>query len=207
MVGPVSDVLNNLTELLRELPGIGPRQARRLAHWFVRKDKRWVDKYCTTLISAQKSVFTCSKCQRLFQGSPNVKECALCADSQRDSTLLMLVEKDVDLENIERTGTYTGKYFILGGTTSLLDKDPEKRIRISTLLERLAEDLDLREVIFALSATTEGEDTAAYVKQRIEATGRQPALVLSELGRGLSTGTELEYVDTETMKNALSGRH
>jgi recombination protein RecR len=119
-----------------------------------------------------------------------------------------VVEKDVDVENIERTGTYKGLYFILGGTTSPLDKHPEQRIRITELEKRLTNTAErVEELILALSATTEGEDTAAYLLERITPLTQKQSVKLSVLGRGLSTGTELEYVDADTMKSALAGRH
>lgn len=129
------------------------------------------------------------------------------------------MEKDVDLENIERTGVYRGLYFVLGGTVSALDKEPEAKIRIRDLEQRVRNaatgrdgahgdrgGLAITEVIFALSATTEGEDTAQYLKERLAPLIRSHGIRTTALGRGLSTGTELEYVDAETMRNALRGR-
>jgi len=203
----VNEFLHNLTELLRELPGIGPRQARRLAFWFVRKDVRWVERFSATLLKARTTVRTCSLCMRLFEARGRKAACPLCADSVRDTKTLLVVEKDVDLENIERTSTYKGNYFVLGGTASMLDKVPDRYIRMDDLLMRLRSDGSIQEVIFAFSATTEGEDTATYVRECIEKAQLGRTLRVTELGRGLSTGTELEYVDAATMQDALRGRH
>lgn len=205
----MTDHLTTLTDTLRELPGIGPRQARRLAHWLVRRDVAWVEHLARTLIEARRTVHTCTYCMRLFP-TPNEQVtalCAICRNAARDERLLLVVERDVDLENIERTGTYTGRYFVLGGTVSLLDKEPEHMVRIGAL-ERLLTDptCAARELILALSATTEGEDTVAYLRERIEPLLTHHHIVLSTLARGLSTGTELEYVDADTMRNALTGR-
>lgn len=167
-----------------------------------------METFARSILEARKGIHTCPMCTRLYEAGPHDSgTCRTCEDTSRDAGLLLIVEKDVDLENIERTGTYRGLYFVLGGTTGPLDKQPEKHIRIDGLIRRLREPATpVREVIFALSATTEGEDTAAYVRERIERTLPQHTFKLSELGRGLSTGTELEYVDADTMRSALERR-
>ena len=205
----MSTILHELTELLRELPGIGPRQARRLALWLVRKDPTWVSRLARTLVDARKGVQGCSLCMRLFEPArAGIKNCDICENSSRETATLMVVEKDVDMENVERTGAYRGLYFVLGGTTSLLDKEPERFVRVKELTARLSNtDKPVQELILALSATTEGEDTEAYVRERIASVLEKNTIRVSVLGRGLSTGTELEYVDADTMKSALQGRH
>lgn len=205
----MSTLLHELTELLRELPGIGPRQARRLALWFARKDAHWVERLGHTLIAVRKSIHTCTLCMRLFEpGRGREHTCPICTNTAREHTLLLVTEKDVDVENIERTGTYKGLYFVLGGTTGPLDKHPEARVRIMELEKRLHNaHYPVREIILALSATTEGEDTALYLAERLASLLAKQSITLTVLGRGLSTGTELEYVDADTMKSALAGRH
>jgi len=146
---------------------------------------------------------------RLFEPvSKGVSTCSICSQSSREHTTLLVTEKDVDVENIERTGAYKGLYFVLGGTTSPLDKHPEQRIRILELEKRLSrKDDSPEELILALSATTEGEDTTTYLLERLATLAQKHTIRITVLGRGLCTGTELEYVDADTMKNALSGRH
>jgi recombination protein RecR len=146
---------------------------------------------------------------RLFEPlRAGVQTCGICDNTAREAGTLMVVEKDVDVENIERTGAYKGLYFVLGGTASLVDKDPERFVRIKELIVRISNSTKpVQELIMALSATTEGEDTEAYVRERITPHVEKNSIRVSVLGRGLSTGTELEYVDAETMKSALSGRH
>ena len=164
--------------------------------------------FARSLLEARKGIHTCPMCTRLYEAGPHdTGTCRTCEDPSRDASMLLIVEKDVDLENIERTGTYRGLYFVLGGTTGPLDKQPEQRIRIEHLMRRLREPREpIKEVIFALSATTEGEDTSAYVREQIDRAYPQHSYTLSELGRGLSTGTELEYVDADTMRSALERR-
>jgi len=203
----MNDTLAALTELLKKMPSIGPRQARRLAFWFVRQDSVWIDAFAKTLIEARKKILVCDFCKRLFSESSQKGLCVICANHTRDFTKLLLVEKDVDLENIERTGVYKGRYFVLGGTTSPLDKEPEKKIRLQGLLTLLKDESQpLQEIIFALSATTEGEDTSMLLEEKIRSIVTKRSIVITKLGRGLSTGTELEYVDKDTMKHALEKR-
>ncbi len=203
----MNDILTELTELLRKLPGIGPRQARRLALWLVRQDKQWVQEFATALTGARSSVSVCSYCKRLHPEGGAHMLCSVCRSDARNSHLLMLVEKDVDLENIEKTGAYSGRYFVLGGTTSPLDKEPDRKVRIRELQQLLTEKgSPVEEIIFALSATTEGEDTVLYLEGALKNVVKDNDIKLTKLGRGLSTGTELEYVDRDTMSYALKGR-
>ncbi len=133
--------------------------------------------------------------------------CMMCADETRDRTTLMIVEKDSDMEALERSGTYRGQYFILGGTLPILEKHPDDRIRISLLLDRItAESDNLDEVIIACAVTPESEHTAQFVESQISPLLNPTMTKITHLGRGLSTGTELEYSDTETLRYALLGR-
>jgi recombination protein RecR len=120
----------------------------------------------------------------------------------------MVVARDSDFETVEKSGAYKGLYFILGGTVPVLDKEPDKRIRLKQLLEEVSEKgLELKEIILSLNATPDGEHTATIVKEALQKITKNSALTISVLGRGLSTGAELEYVDGETIKNALQNRH
>ena len=114
----------------------------------------------------------------------------------------------MDLENVERTDTYNGYYFVLGGLIPILDKEPEQRIRGKKLLETIEEHRakGLQEIILALSANPEGDYTAQFVKKLIFPICANFEIKVSTLGRGLSTGTELEYSDADTLKNALKHR-
>jgi recombination protein RecR len=122
----------------------------------------------------------------------------------------MVVARDSDFESIEKSGAYKGLYFILGGTVPVLDKEPEKRIRLKSLLERVsAANPGFREVIMSLNTTPDGEHTEEIVHEAMNRLrqGKADAFKITILGRGLSTGAELEYVDSETIKNALKNRN
>jgi len=130
----------------------------------------------------------------------------------------MLVSYDVDFENIEKTHFYNGYYFILGGTVPILEKNPEKRIRQKDLIEIIEKKSGegLSEIIMALNYNPEGENTLSYLKELLRpytdektpasAELRRGKVKISTLGRGLSTGTELEYSDSDTIRNALKNR-
>jgi recombination protein RecR len=121
----------------------------------------------------------------------------------------VIVSRDVDLENIERAHVHNGLYFVLGGSVPILDKNPEERIRTRELMQAVksrAEKNVLKEIILALNATPEGENTSDYLESILREQTSQHAIKISHLGRGISTGTELEYSDSETIKNALKNR-
>lgn len=133
--------------------------------------------------------------------------CAICSDPERDRTLLMVVEKDADFEAIHRSGTYSGTYFILGGILPTLDKHPESTIRINELLAVVSSESEtIREIILACAVTPESEHTASYVHNALTPLGESHGITITMLGRGLSTGTELEYSDADTLRYALEGR-
>lgn len=185
--------MNELTELFREFPGIGPRQARRFAYFLMSKPKGYTDRLIAAIQTVRNSVHTCPTCFRLLTN----KECPTCINREN---MLMIVSRDIDLENIEKTGAYNGYYFVLGGTVPILDKNPEQRIRIAELTKRIDQN-NISEIIFSMSLTPEGENTEQYVRSVIK-----KDIKISTLGRGLSTGSELEYVDGDTLKNALKNR-
>jgi recombination protein RecR len=120
----------------------------------------------------------------------------------------MVVEKDVDLENVERSKTFKGTYFVLGGSVPILEKNPEARVRIKDLKNRIEERgaQGLTEIILAFSLNPDGENTARYIAEEISAAAAKCGARVTMLGRGLSTGSELEYLDPETLKSALQNR-
>ncbi len=200
--------ISKLTELLSGLPGLGPRQSKRIVYYLLTRNQKALDELAETITSLKGQIATCTDCQRFYQkdksGSPL---CSICRDPNRDNSLLMIVSRDVDLDNIEKTRTFNGKYFVLGGSIPLMVQDPEDSIRaqtLSALLNRRA--ADIQEIILALNATPEGEHTADVVEKLIRPEIDQNAVKISRLGKGISTGTELEYSDGETIKNALRNR-
>ncbi|MCX6715906.1 MAG: toprim domain-containing protein, partial [Candidatus Taylorbacteria bacterium] len=203
-----------LEEIFAHFPGIGPRQARRFVYYLQSRTTGAVKELADLIREVRDMTTECSGCHRFFIDSGDKSlSCKICADSSRDRSTLMVVARDSDFETIEKSGAYRGQYFILGGTVPLLDKEPEKRIRLNALLKKIAKD-KLEEVILSLNATPDGENTADIVKSAIIDMTSDKTLYfgivplrLTLLGRGLSTGAELEYVDADTIKNALLNRH
>ena len=204
------DPIHKLTEEFSHFPGIGPRQAKRFAYYLLGKSPLFLKQFADTIKKLKEEVAPCSICQRYFETN-NVKSlaCPICSDTTRNETLLMLVSRDVDLETIEKSHSYRGYYFVLGGSIPILEKEPEKKVRIQKLKERLkhgGEKGTLKEIIMALNATPEGDNTAFWLRRQIEPLVKQYALSVTMLGKGLSTGSELEYSDPETIGEALKNR-
>lgn len=196
------DPLHKLTEYFREFPGIGPRQARRFVYFLLTRSPSHLEDIAKLILEIKNNIKICSSCFRFYpDGKSNV--CLICSDKNRDSSQLMIVSRDVDFESIEKSHVYNGLYFILGGTIPILEKEPEKKVRLRELKERLSKN-KFNEVILSLNITTDGENTAEYIKQYINSNFSNIKITL--LGRGLSTGSELEYVDKDTMKSALENR-
>ncbi len=197
------DSLRRLEEIFAHFPGIGPRQARRFAYYLLGKPPAFIKEFTSLIEEVKKSTAECPQCHRLFINGAKASICSICSDKNRDASILMVVARDSDFESIEKSAAYRGLYFILGGTVPILDKEPDKRIRLKQLLERVQKSAP-KEIILSLNTTPDGEHTADIVRDALK-----PPLYLSKvtiLGRGLSTGAELEYADSDTIKNALSNR-
>ena len=197
--------IGRLTELFKKFPGIGPRQAGRFVYYILRQNPSYAEELASAISLLRRNIKICSDSFQYFYSEDSTQTLSpIARDSERDHALLMVVEKDSDLEAIEKTGIYNGYYFVLGGTIPFLEKDPERFVRTRELIKKVAErkEAGLSEVILALSATPEGDNTADFVQKKLS----ESDIKVSLLGRGLSTGSELEYIDKETLRNALSRR-
>ncbi|MEK9176895.1 MAG: toprim domain-containing protein [Patescibacteria group bacterium] len=193
--------IHELTNLIAEFPGVGPRQARRIVQFLLGRDQSYREELASSLSKIRKSVSQCRECYRFADGSGI---CALCTDRGRDDTALMVVEKDVDVEGVEASEAYAGRYFVLGGLISMArQRKNGNGTRTKELMNRIGK-LKPAEVVFALSATPEGDYTAGELMRELKAT--HPGMKLTLLGRGLSIGAEIEYADRETLRNALKNR-
>lgn len=201
------DSTQRLIELFKEFPGIGPRQAKRFVYFLLNKNANYSTELANLIKEVRSKVHSCNICFRFFPNG-NSSTCPTCADKTRDSKLLMIVSHDVDFENIERTKFYNGYYFILGGTVPILEKNPETKIRQRDLFEVIEKKSKegLTEIVIALNYNPEGENTLSHLREVLSPTIDKLSIKISTLGRGLSTGTELEYSDTETIRNALKNR-
>lgn len=193
--------IDTLAEIFSHFPGIGPRQAKRFVYYLLSRDKGTIETFVDAVERLKAETHQCTECKRYFTGGSSKSVCPTCSDSSRDQSLLMIVPRDADFDAVEKSGGYKGLYFVLGGSLPILEKEPEKRIRLRDLDARL-KGRDIKEIILAMNANAEGENTADFLKERLQGKG----VSISELGRGLSTGAELEYADPETLKNALLHR-
>ena len=196
------DRIDELARALARLPGIGPRQGKRFVYYLLTASAEERVKLAELIASLGKEVRQCPECMRFFNGSAK-NLCNYCLDTHRDDTQLMLIEKDQDLAAVERAGTYRGRYFVLGGVLTLTGKGGIREAELLHLIERRLKK-GLKEIVLALSATSEGEHTADHI--RLSLAPFRDQVKISLLGRGLATGSELEYSDAETLRAALTNR-
>ncbi len=196
--------IEKLIKLLSKLPTIGPRTAARLVFYLIKKDDQEIDELINA-IEGIKEIKMCSLCFNPFESSANSKEeelCKICSNPSRDEKILCIVEKETDLESLEKINNYKGLYFILGGTVSALKKEDIKNLRIKELEKRIKEHPEIKEIIIALNPTVEGEATSLYLERTLKEFNKK----ITRLGRGLPTGGELEYADEQTLRDALERR-
>ena len=199
-----SDSIQKLKEHFERFPGIGPRQARRFVYWLLNQDDSFLENMSGHLLALKQNTKQCPECFRFF----NAAECEFCKSANRDNNFLMVVEKDSDLESVEKSKVYAGRYFVLGDVIPL-GADIPKTSRLKELFQRVAGQAakqNIKEIILAMSATAEGDNTSRYIEKILEPLAKKHAIKISRFGRGLSTGTELEYIDAETLKNAMENR-
>jgi recombination protein RecR len=191
------DPLSTLSSIFERFPGIGPRQAFRFVQFLLRHPavRRELADALSRLGS---SVHQCPQCRRFHAGAHAL--CNLCTNPVRDDTTLAIVAHDADVLALERSGTFRGRYFVLGGLISL---SSERAPHLAfDELKRLQNEKRFAEIILAFPVNPEGDTTALKVREVLGELGVR----LTMLGRGLSTGSELEYADPETLKTALENR-
>jgi recombination protein RecR len=192
------DPIERLSALFERFPGIGPRQAQRFVQYLLRSSPTLRKEVAESIRSLSSTIHQCPECMRYHGGENAV--CSICADTSRDQSLLAVIVSDADLLALERSHTYKGRYFVLGGLIHL-GNDKSDRLRIREL-KSAAKRTGIKEIVLAFPANPEGDATASLIRQDL---GETKAKITS-LGRGLSTGSELEYADSETIKNALESR-
>ena len=197
------DHIEELARALAKLPGIGPRQGKRFVYYLLSAPADERKRLSELVASLGKDVHQCSECLRFYNGSSTATICNYCSDKTRDDSILMLVEKDQDLSAVERAGTYKGRYFVLGGVLTLSGKGAIREKELLKTVEKRLKN-NLKELVLALSATSEGEHTTDRIRDLLAP--YRDHLKISELGRGLATGSELEYSDAETLRAALTNR-
>ncbi len=189
--------IDKLIHLLAKLPGLGPRSARRAVLYLFKRRESLLLPLAEALAQSALQVRVCGVCGNLDTVDP----CAICGDSKRDGTRLCVVEDVADLWAIERSGAFSGRYHVLGGTLSALEGTGPEELRIEQLIARIARQ-QVTEAILALSATVEGQTTAHYLADRLATS----AVEVTRLAQGVPMGGELDYLDEGTLAAALAAR-
>ncbi|HEX7497528.1 MAG TPA: recombination mediator RecR [Candidatus Limnocylindrales bacterium] len=202
MAAPLIEPVARLIESFARLPGIGPKTASRLTFHLLRAPEAEARTLAAALIAVREQVVFCERCFNISDRPL----CSICTDTERDTTRLCVVEEPLDVLALERTGEFKGLYHVLHGAISPIDGVGPERLKIRPLLDR-AEEADragerFEEVVIATNPTLEGEATAMYLAERLEAHVGS----VTRIARGLPVGGDLEYADEVTLIRALQGR-
>ena len=193
-----SKYLELLVEELKKLPSVGQKSAQRLAMYLLKAPKEEALRLADAIRVVKERVGLCSICGNFSEQDP----CLICNDPQRDPTTLCVVEQAVDVLALERTAHFRGRYHVLGGALSPLEGTHPEDLRIQSLLSRLREGSEIREVILATNPNVAGEATALYLSRLLTPLG----IKVTRIARGVPMGSDLEYSDLVTLARALEGR-
>jgi recombination protein RecR len=192
-----SPLLEQFIESLRCLPGVGQKTAQRMALQLLTRGRENGKRLAQSIVEAMDKIGHCDQC-RIFS---ETALCEICASTHRDPHALCIVENPIDVSVIEQSSSFRGKYFVLLGHLSPLDGIGPEEIGIAKLKARFEQD-DIKEVIIATNPTVEGEATAHYISEL----AKQSSIKVSRIARGVSIGSELEYIDPNTLAHAFAGR-
>jgi recombination protein RecR len=193
----IPESVTTLITALSRLPGIGPRSAERIALYLVQAESGAVKQLAEGIVTARDRVRFCDVCGALTESSP----CGVCSDTRRDASLVCVVERAVDILSLEKSGTFRGKYHVLGGKISPLNGVEPEDLRIAELERRLTRE-PVREIVIALGTDVEGDATSFYLAKRLARDG----LKVTRIAHGLPAGSGLEFADEVTLTHALEGR-
>lgn len=199
-----NESIDRLAKLFLKFPGIGERQARRFAYFILTQQEGYVDSLARALVTARTHANICNRCLRIFEGEAGL--CGICADAARDQGSIIVVEKSQDIESFARTD-YHGVFFVLGGLIPIVQKDIVQGTNAQKLIDRVQKEgleKTLHEVILAFPVTPNGEHTDSAIRELLAPV--QQDIVVTSLGRGLSTGAELEYADPVSLEASLKKR-
>jgi recombination protein RecR len=192
-----SKLLENAVAEFAKLPGVGQKTALRLVLHLLNQDKQEVERFSTTISKLRNEIQFCSVCHNISDNSV----CEICSSHKRDQSLICVVEDTRDVMAIENTNQYNGVYHVLGGLISPMDGVGPSDLQVDTLVERLKAN-ETKEIIFALSATMEGDTTLFYLHKRVKSFN----ITRSTIARGIAFGGELEYVDEITLGRSIATR-
>ncbi|MFK5676705.1 recombination mediator RecR [Ligilactobacillus sp. LYQ60] len=187
-----------LIDSYMKLPGIGSKTAERLAFYTLDMDNDDVTAFSQALVAAKRDIHYCSVCGNITASDP----CAVCQDKTRDQDQVIVVEQPKDVMALEKMNEYHGLYHVLHGVLSPIDGKGPEDINIRSLVTRLQQNEQIKEVILATNATPEGEATAMYIARLVKPAG----IKVTRLAHGLAVGSDIEYADEMTLFKALEGR-
>lgn len=194
-----SKLIENAVNEIAKLPGIGKKTALRLALHLLKEDKLFTESLTRSLDKLRNDIKYCTKCQNISDS----EICNICASHRRDRSLVCVVEDTRDVIAIENTSQYTGLYHVLGGVISPIDGIGPSELTVDLLLNRVKQaDSEIKEIIFALSPTMEGDTTAFYLTKRL----KEYNLKVTSIARGIPIGGELEYTDEITLGRSILSR-
>jgi len=191
------EAIRDLIAQLRQMPGVGPRSAERIALWMVRARGDQPEQIVRAITATRQSIRGCNLCGFFATG----EICEICADAARATAALCVVEQPTDILPLEKTGAFRGRYHSLGGKISPLDHIGPEDLRLKELLDRVDRE-NISEIIFALPADVEGESTTNYIVELL----KEKPITLTRIARGIPAGGGLESADELTLSAALSGR-
>lgn len=192
-----SKYIENAVDQIASLPGIGRRTALRLVLQLLNRSKEEIDDFSQAFQLMKENVVKCSSCGNVS----DFEVCSICSNTNRDRSIICVVEDIRDVLAIEATETYKGVYHVLGGIISPMDGVGPSDLNILSLIDRL-ESVEVKEVIFALSATMEGDTTNFYIYRKL----KDFNVIISSLSRGVAVGSELQYADEITLGRSLANR-
>ncbi len=198
-----NDDIEKLIRLFLRFPGIGERQARRFAYFITTEQMSYVQALSHLLVSVRNQSKTCKECLRVFDGEVENSLCEICRDPNRESETIVVLEKNQDVEAFMRT-EYKGKFFILGGLIPIIQKNVLDGTNIKILEQKIKNDNSIKELILAFPLTPNGDHTDQVLREILSPLNQN--LKITSLGRGLSTGAELEYVDPASLSASLKKR-
>ena len=195
------ETIQNFVKQLSKLPDIGPRAATRLAFYLINQNQEELEKLSESIKNLKRKVHLCSQCFNIANKENN--SCSICSNSQRDKSIICVVEAILNIPPIEKTRQFTGLYHVLGGLISPGNGLGPENLKIDELIKRIKNsNPSVKEIIFALSPSTEGDTTFLYIERMIKPLN----IKTSRLARGLSLGSDLEYIDESTLSSAFRGR-
>lgn len=193
----MTDPLANLVNLLSKLPGIGEKSATRLAMYILYSRDDYPRRLAQGIIEAKEKIIQCKTCGNFSTRDP----CPVCADEKRDHSTVMVVEGPQDVQAIEKAGYYNGLYHVLHGKLSPLSNRGARDIRLDELEKRIS-GKDVKELILALNPDVEGEATTQYIMEKLS----KYNVSMTRLARGIPVGGALEYLDKDSLEQAIKGR-